>query len=163
MEDGRRSTGVEIKATGFTHVSVNARDLEASARFYGDLFGMEEVPSPDFANPVRWFRLGDLQLHLFEGDQEAPSRYHFGVEVDDFEAVYERANELGVRFPEGYFSRLYELPEGAVQMYLLDPAGNMIEVDWPDIDTLDRSVISEEILKVPIETDEGARAALYMR
>lgn len=41
---------------GFTHVSVHAHDLEESARFYRDLFGMEELPSPDFPSPVHWLK-----------------------------------------------------------------------------------------------------------
>ena len=34
-----------MRATGFTHVSIGATDLEESAAFYKDFFGMEEVPS----------------------------------------------------------------------------------------------------------------------
>ncbi|MCA1729793.1 MAG: VOC family protein, partial [Actinobacteria bacterium] len=43
----------------------------------------------------------------------------------------------------GYFSNIYELPDGTVQLYLRDPAGNMVEVNWPDVSTLDRSVVGE--------------------
>ena len=42
-----------MRATGFTHVSIGATDLEDSVGFYRDFFGMEEVPSPDFSSPVR--------------------------------------------------------------------------------------------------------------
>ena len=49
-----------MKTNGFTHVSVHAHDLEYSARFYTDLFGMEEIPSPDFPFPVRWLKVGAL-------------------------------------------------------------------------------------------------------
>ena len=38
---------------------------------------------------------------------------------------------------------MYELPDGSVQMYLRDPAGNLVELDWPDVTTLDRSVFPE--------------------
>lgn len=147
-----------MKTTGFTHVSVSAHDLEESARFYKDLLGMEEVPSPDFPFPVRWLRVGDLQLHLFQSDDPAPAAHHFGIEVDDFEAAYRRVNELGVGIGEGYFSNVYELPDGAVQLYVRDPAGNMLEINWPDVSTLDRSVVPE-IQKVPGNPD----ARLYMR
>jgi catechol 2,3-dioxygenase-like lactoylglutathione lyase family enzyme len=150
-----------MTTTGFTHVSVHAQDLDESARFYKDLFGMEEIPSPDFPFPVRWFRVGRLQLHLLHSEETAPKGYHFGLDVDDFEAVYSRAKQLGVRIGEGYFSKVYELPDGAVQMYLRDPAGNMVEVNHPDASALDRSVVVE-IEKVPIETEEGARAELYV-
>lgn len=147
-----------MRATGFTHVSVSAHDLEESARFYKDLLGMEEVPSPDFPFPVRWLRVGDLQLHLFQSDDPAPAAHHFGIEVDDFEATYRKVNELGVGIGEGYFSNVYELPDGAVQLYVRDPAGNMLEINWPDAETLDRAVVPD-IRKVPGSRD----ARLYMR
>ncbi len=147
-----------MRATGFAHMSVGAHDLEESARFYKDLFGMEEIPSPDSPFRVRWLRVGDPQLHLFETGESAPSGQHFGIEVDDFEAAYDRTGEMGVRVKEGYFSRLYELPGGAAQMYVLDPAGNMVEVNWPDVGTLDRSVVGE------LEQVEGGPdATLYLR
>ena len=131
-----------MRATGFTHVSIGATDLEESVRFYRDFFGMEEVPSPDFSGPVRWLRVGGLQLHLFLDDSPAPERHHFALDVDDFEAAYRKAEELGVRDGER-FSTVRELPDGAVQMYLRDPSGNLVEVNWPDVNTLDREVIPE--------------------
>ena len=123
---------------------------------------MEEIPAPDFPFPVRWLRVGDLQLHLFQSEDLAPKGHHFGVDVDDFEATYVKAGEMDVREKEGYFSYLYEIPDGAVQMYLRDPAGNMVEVNWPDASTLDRSVVTEEIHKIEAETAESAKATLYL-
>ncbi len=148
-----------MQARGFTHVSVSAHDLDESVRFYEELFGMEEIPAPDFPFPVRWLRVGDLQLHLFQSDAAAPSGHHFGLDVDDFEAVYSKADELGVAVSEGYFSKVYELPDGAVQLYLRDPAGNMVEVNWPDASTLDRSVVGE-IEEIPAKPD-GPAPTLY--
>ena len=83
--------------------------------------------------------------------------------MDDFGAAYEKVKEVGARIREGYFSKLYELPDGAVQMYLRDPAGNMVELNWPDVSTLDRSVVTEEIEKVHAETSEARRATLYLK
>ena len=151
-----------MQARSFTHVSIHAHDLDESVRFYQELFDMEEIPAPDFPFPVRWLRVGDLQLHLFKSEEAAPQGHHIGVDVDDFEATYEKVGEMGVREKEGYFSYLYELPDGAVQMYLRDPAGNMVEVNWPDASTLDRSVVTEEIWKVDAETSEAAKATLYL-
>ena len=151
-----------MRTNGFTHVSVHAHDLEESARFYKDLFGMEEIPSPDFPFPVRWLTVGTLQLHLFLNDETAPSGHHFGLDVDDFEAVYLRAKEIGAQVQEGYFSKVYELPDGAVQLYLRDPAGNMVEIKQLDAADLGRSVISE-IEKVPSKPEGSARAQLYTR
>ena len=123
---------------------------------------MEEIPAPDFPFPVRWLRLGDLQLHLFQSEDLAPKGHHFGVDIDDFEATYVKVGKMDVREKEGYFSYLYEIPDGAVQMYLRDPAGNMVEVNWPDASTLDRSVVTEEIHKIEAETAESAKATLYL-
>ncbi len=145
-----------MRATGFTHVSIGATDLEESARFYKEFFGMEEIPSPDFSSPVRWLRVGRLQLHLFLDEDPAPARHHFALDVDDFEAAYRKAEEMGVRDGD-HFSTVRELPDGAVQMYLRDPAGNLVEVNWPDVTTLDRGVIPE-IHKIGGDPE----AALYL-
>ena len=126
-----------MRAKGFTHVSIHAHDLEESARFYKDFFGMEEVPSPEFSSPVRWLRVGDLQLHLFLSEDPAPARHHFA---------------LGAGEGSGYFSKVYQLPDGAVQLYVRDPAGNLVEINWPDVTTLDRSVVPD-IVKVPGKPD----------
>jgi lactoylglutathione lyase len=145
-----------VRATGFTHVSISARDLDESIRFYRDFFGMEEVPSPDFSGPVRWLRVGGLQLHLFLDRGPAPTRYHFALDVDDFEEAYRKARETGAQVASGNYSTVRELPDGAVQMYINDPAGNLVEVNWPDVNTLDRELIGE-IRKIEGPPD----AALY--
>ena len=149
-----------MRATGFTHVSVHANDLEESARFYRELFGMEEVPAPDFPFPVRWFQVGDLQLHLFQSDSPAPSGHHFGLDVNDFEAVYQKVRELGAVDGSDYFSYVYELPDGAVQLYLRDPAGNMVEVNYSDVEKLDRSIIGE-IYKIGAKPGEEPKLYLH--
>lgn len=146
-----------MRATGFTHVSIGARDVEESARFYKDFFGMEEVPAPVFSGPVRWLRVGGLQLHLFHDENPAPVGHHFALDVDDFEEAFRKAAETGVRVESGNYSTVRELPDGAVQMYLRDPSGNLVEVNWRDVNTLDRELIGE-IRKI----DGPPDAALYM-
>ena len=153
-----------MRATGFNHVSIHADDLERSVRFYEDVFGLERIPTYSFAFPVQYFRLGDLQLHIFERDAPAPAFHHIGINVDDFEQAYERAKELGILERESFFEDMYELPDGSVQMYIRDPAGNLVEIDWPDVSTLDRSRLPE--LKrldesVP-QTGDALRATLYL-
>jgi YD repeat-containing protein len=132
-----------VRATRINHVSVHATDLEASARFYEEVFGMERIPAPKFRHPVIWLRLGEQQLHLFQRDAEAPAYHHLGLDVDDFEAVYRKARELGAFDPGSWYSHIYEHPAGWVQMYIRDPAGNLVEIDWPDVTTLNRSVVTD--------------------
>ena len=153
-----------MRATGFNHVSIHAPDLERSTRFYVEVLGMEKIPTYNFAFPVQYLRLGDLQLHLFQREAPAPEFHHIGINVDDFHAAYEKAKELGIQESSAFFSHIYELPDGSVQMYIRDPAGNLVEIDWPDVSTLDRSRIPE--LKklsddVP-QTGEALEATLYL-
>ena len=153
-----------MRATRFTHVSIHAYDLEESLRFYVEVFGMRRVPSPDFENPVEWLELGDQQLHLFKRDTPAPEFHHIGIDVDDFEAAYRLASERGLFDREAWSPNARVLIDGAVQMYLRDPAGNLVELDWPDVTTLDRSVLGE-IKKlgdsVP-QTGDALEATLYL-
>ncbi len=132
-----------MRVTGFTHVSIGARDLEESTLFYKDFFGLEEVPSPDFLGPVRWLRVGDLQLHLFHDEGPAPARHHFAFDVDDFEVAYRKAQQAGVQVESGNYSTVRELPGGEVQMYINDPAGNLVEINGRDASALDPAVIGE--------------------
>ncbi len=132
-----------VRALALNHVSIPARDLEESARFYESLFGLERLPTPTFSIDVVWMRLGDLQLHLFQEGENSPTRFHhFGVEVDDFEAFYTRVGELGIRDP-AWVSSIYVLPSGEVQLYLRDPTGNLVEIVWHDVETLDRTVVND--------------------
>jgi catechol 2,3-dioxygenase-like lactoylglutathione lyase family enzyme len=137
--------------------------MEASLRFYIEVFGMERLPSPNFAQHVEWLRLGEQQLHLFESESPAPRSHHFALDVDDFEAAYLKAKELDLLDADAFGASVRELPGGAVQMYLRDPAGNLVEVDWPDISTLDRDIVTD-ISRVADErpqTGEAAQARLY--
>jgi lactoylglutathione lyase len=152
-----------VRATRLNHVSIHASDMEESLRFYVDVFGMERLPSPNFAQHVEWLRLGEQQLHLFHRETPAPEFHHIALDVDDFEAAYLKAKELGLLDQDSFGASVRELPGGAVQMYLRDPAGNLVEVDWPDISTLDRDVVTN-ITRVADErpqTGDAAQATLY--
>jgi catechol 2,3-dioxygenase-like lactoylglutathione lyase family enzyme len=154
-----------MRATRINHVSIVAADLEESARFYEELFGMERMPTARFPQgPVLWLKLGGQQLHLFESEANEPTlRHHFGMDVDDFDAVYARAKELGVLDTDVFGAPLRGHAMGWVQMYLRDPAGNLVEVDWPDATTLDPAILAEMTPLESMARQEGdaAVATLY--
>jgi catechol 2,3-dioxygenase-like lactoylglutathione lyase family enzyme len=133
--------------------------MEASLRFYTEVFGMRHVPSPDFEHRVEWLVLGDQQLHLFLRDTPAPEFHHLGFEVDDFETAYRVACEHGLLERDTWAPDVRELNDGSVQMYLRDPAGNLLEVNWPDVRTLDRSVVTR-IGRLEDERPQSAQALL---
>ena len=132
-----------MSATRVNHVSIRAVDMDESVRFYEDVFGMERVATPIFAEPVVWLQLGEQQLHLFEVGNDVPRYHHVAIDVDDFEAVYLKAKERGVLDSDTFGAEVRAHPSGWVQIYLRDPAGNLIEVDWPDVSTLDASVFTD--------------------
>ena len=152
-----------VGATRINHVSVHAVDLEESARFYEDVFGMVRIPTARFQSPVLWLKLGDQQLHLFASDGPPPRYHHLGIDVDDFESVYRKVKELGILDPDTHGAAVRQHPTGWVQMYIRDPAGNLVEIDWPDVATLDPDVAAEIPRlddQVP-QTGEAAGATLY--
>jgi catechol 2,3-dioxygenase-like lactoylglutathione lyase family enzyme len=121
-------------------VSIAARDLEESTRFYEEVLGLERIATPRFASPVQWLRIGDLQLHLFLDDGPAPKRHHLGLTIDDFDAAYEAVK---ARASDTWGWELVELPSRQVQLYFRDPADNLIELNWHDAELLDRSKYPE--------------------
>lgn len=153
-----------MRATRLNHVSIHAYDMEESLRFYTELFGMERLPSPDFGHPVEWLRLGDQQLHLFKRETPAPDFHHIALDVDDFEAAYLAAKERRIADRRAWAPDVRELPDGSVQMYIRDPAGNLVEIDWPEASTLDPSVVAD-LRKLSDDVDqspESRQATLYV-
>ena len=138
-----------MKATRINHVSINAENVEESGRFYEHVFGMERLPTPNFGFPVYWLRLGDVQLHLFQTGTKAGGNHHLGIEVDDFEGVFRRLLELDALPKDGtMFEFMYEMPDGAVQLYFRDPGGNLVEVDHPDVTQLDRALFGDRLKRL---------------
>jgi YD repeat-containing protein len=139
-----QNTIPRVRATRVNHVSISANDMETSVRFYEQLLGVERLPTPDFGMQVQWLRLANgQQLHIFIRDTSAPPYHHVGFDVDDFEAVYTRARDMGLLDSDTFGAQVRAHPSGWVQMYLRDPAGNLVEIDWPDVSTLDRSVVTD--------------------
>jgi catechol 2,3-dioxygenase-like lactoylglutathione lyase family enzyme len=151
-----------VRATGINHVSIAAVDLEESTRFYETVFGMERIATPIFATPVQWLRVGELQLHLFlDENGTTPVRHHLGLTIDDFAAAYDAISDFA---STEWGAELVELPSGQVQLYFRDPAGNLIELNWPDVETLDRSRYPtlRRLSDVVEQTPESERAVLYL-
>ena len=151
------------RAISLNHVSVIARDLEEGIRFYEEVLGLERVPTPNFGSPIQWLRAGDRQLHLFERSGEAPTHAHVAFEIDDFMGVYRRAKQRGLLDHDTFGSAIRELPGGAVQMYIRDPSGNLVEVDHRDAPTVPLHEVPEYTRLADVFPQDGdaARARLF--
>lgn len=153
-----------MAATGLNHVSVSASDLDQSVRFYCDLFEMEPVPTPNFGLEVQWLRVGNLQLHLFRQTVAAARFHHVAFTVDNFADTYRRVIELGIQDQETFGHHFYELPGDVAQLYLRDPAGNLLEVDAPNAGSLpnDVRVAMRRLADTYPQDNENARATLFL-
>ncbi len=111
---------------GIHHVAVSVPDLATARRFYIDLLGAQEVMAGDWpcgnayiniimglddcAGKSFMARLGNTHIEVFEFlEPRAPAQdpdrpvhlcgyTHFGLQVDDIQAVYERMLAAGIRF-----------------------------------------------------------------
>ena len=122
------------------HVSVNAVNLSESVDFYVDLLGAEPIPTPNFGLPVQWLALGRTQLHLFERDITPTSHHHLGITVDDLAPVYRVAERRGAFDHDAFRNHLVELPGDVVQLYVRDPAGNLVEIDHLGVERLPEDI-----------------------
>ena len=146
------------------HVSVNATDLQESVDFYVELLGAEPLTTPNFGLPVQWLALGTTQLHLFERDLEPTSHHHFGITVDDLEPVFRVAEKRGAFDDIAFKNRLVELPGDVVQLYVRDPAGNLVEIDCPGKDRLPQDMRDQlkQLWDFNPHTDEQMSARLFV-
>jgi catechol 2,3-dioxygenase-like lactoylglutathione lyase family enzyme len=146
------------------HVSVNARNLQESVEFYVELFGAEPIPTPNFGLPVQWLALGTTQLHLFERELQPTSHHHFAVTVDDVEPVYRAAERRKAFDRRSFGNHLVELPGNVVQLYVRDPADNLVEVDQYDAERLPDNLRAElkGLWELNPQSEENMRGRLFV-
>ena len=113
-----------MKPLAILHVTINVADVDAAVRFYSGVLGLtERADRPDFDQPrVVWLDAGAQQLHLVERDTTPAAGQHFAIQVSDIMAAIAdvRARGVEVREPNGV--------GGALQTFLNDPWGNVIEL-----------------------------------
>jgi len=146
------------------HVSINARDLQESVDFYVELLGAEPIATPNFGFPVQWLALGETQLHLFQKDVQPLSHHHLGITVEDVEPVYRVADRRDAFDREAFGNHLVELPGDLVQLYVRDPAGNLVEIDHVGVGRLPEELRSQLVRlqdKNP-QDDENMSARLFI-
>jgi predicted enzyme related to lactoylglutathione lyase len=104
----------KARAIGFNHVAVEVGDIDEALTFYGRLFDFELRGK----NATSAFiDLGDQFLALQKGrTQSADDGRHFGLVVDDKDAVRKALTGAGIRPLPGPF------------LDFLDPWGNRIEI-----------------------------------
>ena len=104
----------KARVVGFNHVALEVGDIEEALAFYGRLFDFK-LRGKDRISA--FIDLGDQFLALQRGrTQPADEGRHFGLVVDDKDAVLKGLTEAGIRPLPGPF------------LDFLDPWGNRVEV-----------------------------------
>jgi len=136
MSDKASPIGVK----SIDHVTLVVADLERSKQFYVDTLGMQLVPRPGFGFDGLWFQAGGTQIHLIlehEGSTPAGSplpaekrssrTHHFAFEVENAHAAANFLTEQDIDLVSSPKQR----PDGAVQMFVSDPDGHVVELCSP--------------------------------
>jgi lactoylglutathione lyase len=104
----------KARAVGFNHVALEVGDIDEALEFYSRLFDFELRSR---SKTSAFIDLGDQFLALQKGrTQAADDGRHFGLVVDDKDAVRHALAEAGVDTLPGRF------------LDFLDPWGNRIEI-----------------------------------
>ncbi|TMA36497.1 MAG: glyoxalase [Deltaproteobacteria bacterium] len=113
------------------HVAIVVRDAAAAREFYGELLGLEELERPAEVGarfPGAWYRIGALELHVFEQAGFAPLAArigpHLALHTSNFDALVARLRDRGCAFAVDPGRG----PDGVARAILRDPSGNVVEI-----------------------------------
>jgi len=104
----------KAKALGFNHIALEVGDIDEALAFYSQLFDFELKSK---SNKMAFIYMGDQFMNFTKGRSQSPDdERHFGLVVDDKEAVRQKLEELGIETLPGPF------------LDFLDPWGNRVEI-----------------------------------
>jgi lactoylglutathione lyase len=102
------------RMVGINHIALAVGDVDEAVDFYGRIF---ELELRGRSGRMAFLDMGDQFLALAEGDDPVADRHrHFGLVVDDREAVRRALKEAGIE------------EESSRGLRFRDPWGNLVEV-----------------------------------
>lgn len=116
------------------HDAIMVKDLKASAKFYGEVLGLKEIPNGGLGDQIRWFDAGNqVQLHLIENKDNFPTTkgVHMALSTNDLDGLmkYLKSNQVHFENWPGEPGVTNNRPDGIKQIYLQDPDGYWIEIN----------------------------------
>jgi lactoylglutathione lyase len=138
------------RLVGINHVALEVGDVEAALELYGRLF---DFTLRGRAGRMAFVDMGDQFLALSEGRHQPPDDgRHFGLVVDDKQAVREAVERAGLEI----------LPGRGLDF--MDPWGNRFEiVDYRDIQFERAPGVKRKLGIEELEKSESAKAEIRDR
>lgn len=134
------------KATEINHVTLIVDDLAAASAFYEKELGLEPLPAYTFDYPAAFFKVNETQqLHVTEWKDTPSFRGHACLRVADWGEAFCRFRDLGI-IDTSPWGKVRKLPDGTLQMFIRDPAGNLLEISAPPGSTVDESIFEDASL-----------------
>src|SRR5262245_60543189 len=135
---------IQIKA--INHVTLIVDNLEKAREFYTNVLGLEELPAYAFDYPVQFYKINETQqLHITEWPDATSFRGHVCLRVADFNETFRTLKALGA-IDITPWGKVRRLRDGAMQMFGLDPSGNLLELSHPDAATVDPAIFADELV-----------------
>ena len=136
------------KPIGMNHIALEVDDIDAALAFWESIFG--KLTMRGRSGGMAFIDMGDQFIALARGRTQPPDQHrHFGLVVDDKEAVRARLQELGVPVSSGRSLDFH------------DPWGNFIQVvDYRDVQFTKTDDILRGMGLDGLEKSESALAEL---
>jgi catechol 2,3-dioxygenase-like lactoylglutathione lyase family enzyme len=130
------------------HIALEVDDIDDALAFWESIFGPLELRGR--GKQMAFIDMGDQFLALARGRTQPPDQHrHFGLVVDDKEAVRARLHELGVPVSSGR------------GLDFRDPSGNLIQVvDYRDVQFTKSDGVLEAMGLEGLEKSESALVEL---
>jgi catechol 2,3-dioxygenase-like lactoylglutathione lyase family enzyme len=111
------------------HIALQVKNIQVSAKFYGEILGLEAIEVPDDLKAIRaWFKIGeDQQIHLLAGRKKAVvndrNGSHFAVFVQSIDQaeLFLKSRKLPYHIQTRF--------DKVKQIYFADPDGYLIELN----------------------------------
>lgn len=127
---------------GIHHINIACReaDIPAIERFYCAGLGLANGYRPDFPTGGVWLYCGDHPLvHVgtrlppgWTPDDKVKSSYdHIAFDVTDAAGFQQRLDRLGIPY------EAQNVPNAGYQLFLIDPMGNKVELNFPNAEAPD--------------------------
>jgi len=121
---------IQIICSGFQHLGLPTADMDATLNFYGTI-GFEPIYSTiNDGCRVFFLKLGDMVIETYESGAVAgrPGAIdHIALNVTDIEAVFNWANELGLKTDDKEINYLPFFEKGVRFFTVIGPNAERVE------------------------------------